>query len=268
MWQEKSWSENWCFEYCSMRNIFEKKNLLLSFVIDFTCFVLVNAIAWYRHMHARIKVNFFPVTLGHLCHEGPGLHINMARAKPKIGILVVEAPLSIALHKQGTFKTITVWLVASKMSSSYTSSSKLVRYKVITWPWHCRDSIMWTVGISYQYACGGTSSGYHTLCYKKVLSWYEGIVIADWPSGVQKVMNLKRLYMCQYISFQLTDSRLQFKSPCMYTKNYQFAYRKIYCKNGKWKDSGIQLSTETIWQWIIMLSTPKRQCYSVSLFTL
>ena len=87
VWQEKSWSGNkftstiyahanclfnsYTFyrkgnghvEFCSKRNIIEKKNFF--FVIEnCTYFVLVKSITWYRRMcvHVSAKVNFFPVT--------------------------------------------------------------------------------------------------------------------------------------------------------------------------------------------------------------
>ena len=87
---------------------------------------------------------------------------------------------------------------------------------------------------------------------------------SHWPGGIQKFVNLIWLY--QFIVPVDLYIELQFKSRWFIQKYYQFSYRKIYRKNGQWNYSGILLSSETIWQWMIMLAIPKRKCYPYTLF--
>ena len=64
------------------------------------------------------------------------------------------------------------------------------------------------------------------------LYYTQGIVRANWPGRGQKILNLIRL--CQY---SVPVYRLHYNffkmSMCTYKNNFQFAYRKIFCKNGE-----------------------------------
>ena len=62
---------------------------------------------------------------------------------------------------------------------------------------------------------------------------HAGIVIADLPGGVQKVMNLFRLYP-NIVPVDQCEATIVLKVHWLfvYTRIYKFAYRKIYRKNG------------------------------------
>ena len=116
--------------------------------------------------------------------------------------------------------------------------------------------------ISAQFKSGTISAIMGSSGKKQTNYTYLRIVRADWHRRGQKVLNSIRMYqynvpVARYCITILKSIVMYFIVNIykMFADRFDqltFAHRTIYSKTGQWIDSGIQLSTEIIWQQIII----------------